>query len=471
MTDIKTKDALVDELRRFLRMYLRSIDTGDNSLVKDLVLLPYSIGGQGIMDQVAIARDLKILSRITGSDLDTYATDYKLERLTGSYATVQLTFYSLQIPTADIIIPAQAQSTTQGSLFVSQMTYSTISEARYSLASVASYYSFDRDRYEFTVTAICDSIGGLGNVASEYITKLSSTISGIDGVTNLVAATGGSNSEIDDDFRIRIQAAILGRDLNTVNGLKSYARSLGFIDAYPIRIESPDVERATGIDVFVINTSAEVKVDTIVYDPSQEIYYLSKRPVLAVSSVVGSITGTLDSSQYSINIDSTSSLRRSIYAQDYIRIPNGSGIPYGEIITIAYTYAPLIVNAQSTLDNNDNDVLTADVLLKRAYPISLYLNANLTLKANADGPSTRNTVRNALTSWIADYHLGDDIQKSDLIVICQQGYGEFPVYTVDAVILNSYYGLDEFGNAYNPVNEIVSINDKQYVVLGTTTIL
>lgn len=471
MTDIKTKDTLLDELRRFLRIYNRSVDTSDNSLVKDLILLPYSIGGQGIMDQVAIARDLKILSRISGSDLDTLATNYKLERLTGSFATVTVTFYSINEPTDTIIIPRGTQCQTLSSLFVSGLTFTTLAEARFNITSIASYYSFDRDRYEFPVTAICDTIGVIGNVSSEYISKLSSSVTGIDGVVNLTAATGGSNAEIDDDLRTRIQSAILGRDLNTVNGLRSYAKSLGFLDAYPVRSDSSESERNVGVDVFAINNSSDVQEDTFMYDPSQDIYYFSKRPILAVTSVVGSTLGTLSPSQYSINIDDSSTYRRSIYSLDYIRITSGAGVPYGEQITVTYTYAPLVINAQASLDLNENKVLTADVVFKRAYPLYLYINATLTLKANADGPTTRNAVKNAISQYLSTYRLGDDLQKSDLIVICQEGYGDFPVYSVDAVVINSYYLVDEFGNTYNPSNEVISVSRKQYVVNGTTTIL
>ena len=471
MVDIKSKETLVDELRRFLRIYNRSVDTSDNSLTKDLILLPYSIGGQGIMDQIGVSRDLKILSKTTGSDLDDLATDYRLERLTGTTATVTLMFYVSAEPTANIVIPQSTKASTISSIFVSPNTYSTQAEARFTAAAAATYYSFDRDRYEFPVTAVCETAGLLGNVNSDYISKLASSVTGIDGVTNLTAAVGGSNSESDDDLRSRIQAAILGRDLNTVNGLKLYARSLGFLDAYPVRSDSSESERNTGVDVFGISYLTDNQTDIFMYDPAQDIYYFSKRPILTVASVVGSTIGTLAPTQYSINVDNTSAYRRSIYSSDYIRINAGTGIPYGEQITVSYTYSSLIVNAQSTLDLNENKVLTADVVLKRAYPLYLYFNATLTLKANADGPTTRNSVRGAISELISGYRLGDAIQKSDLIVACQQGYGSYPVYTVDAVIINSYYLVDEFGVTYLPVSEVISLNRKQYAVVGTTTIL
>ena len=470
MADIKSLETLLAELRTFIRTINRRLDTGDNSLSKDLLLTPFSVGGKSIMDQVEIARDLGILSRLESGDLDNEGTNYKLERLPGSYATVTLTFYSATAPTTDIVIPAGTQAQTSGTTFVTPVSYSTVSEARFTVSDADSYFSYDRNRYEFTVTALCDEIGTVGNIGSEIINQLIGSVAGIEGITNLTAATGGLDEEEDDDFRVRIQLAKTGRDLNTVNGIRLYMRSLGFVDAYPVRIEDPDAEKATGIDVFVINNSSEAFTDTFTYDPSQEKYYLEKRPVLEVTSVVGSSKGTLGASDYDANIDNTSPLRRSVYGQDYLTFSAAAGLIYGETITVQYNYAPLIVQAQENLDLNENDVLTADPLVKRAFPLFLFVNAKLTLKANADGATVRNKVRNALNQWCSTFRMSDDLQKSDVIVVGQTGFGDFPVEACDQIILNSYYLQDELGNIYQPVNEVINVSNKQYVVYGSATI-
>jgi len=471
MVDIKSKDTLLSEFRAFLKAYNNSLDTSDNSLAKDLLLLPYSIGIAAVMDQVAIARDLGILSKLTGTNLDQEATNYNLERLPGNYAAATLTFYTTTAPTSDVVIPGNTQATTAGTSFVSPVVFSTVAESRFSLSDFESYYNYDRDRYEFPVTAIATTIGSIGNVASNLITKLSSTISGISGVTNLTAATGGSDSESDDDLGERIKKAKTGRDLNTVSGLQEYMRTAGFLDAYPVRVEDADAERATGIDVFVINASSTAYTETMTYDPAQTRYYLTQRPVIAVTGVVGSIVGTLSSSQYSAYIDNTTGLRRSIYAQDYIVIDHSANMSAGEVMTVTYNYASLVRQVQGTLDLNANNVLTADPLVKRAIPLYLYLNATLTLKSNADGPTTRNRIKNALGQFMATYRLGDAIQKSDLIVVLQNGYGDYTVTEVDAVVLSSYYLQDSSGTQRSPVSEVITVSNKEYALYGSATLI
>jgi len=467
---IKSLNTLLQELRTFLRAYNDGVDTSDNSLIKDIILRPYMIGGEGILDQVEIARNLHILSDLEGGDLDNEGTNYKKERLSGAYATVVLTFYANVKPTSDIVISANSQGSTAGTAFVSPISFSTFAEARFSTSDIDSYYSDDRDRYEFPVTAICTEIGLAGNNASGTIVNINSNISGIDGVTNLTASTGGLDEEIDDDIRTRIQLAKLGRDLNTVNGLKSFLKDVGFIDSYPVRAENPQSERQ-GIDVFVVTPSTAVAVDTFTYDPSVNRYYLTKRPALEITSVVGSNKGTLGNSDFDGNIDNSSSIRRSIYAMDYIHIRASAGLIVGEQITVTYNYSPLIINTQSSLNENDNDILTADPLLKRAYPLYLYISAKLALKANADGATVRSTCKNAIAQYAANYRLGGDLQKSDLVVVLQNGYGDYSITMVDAVVINDYYLKGESGTIYMPVNEVIDVNEKSFVQYGSATIV
>lgn len=470
MAEIKSRDTLVTELKTFLQAYNRAIDTGDNGLTRGLIITPYSVGGKAVMDQVSIARDLHVLSKLSGSALDDEGTNYRLERLSGTYATVTLTFYTTSQPTAEIRIPSGTQASTSGTTYVSPITFTVIADARFSVSDAPAYYNFDRDRYEFSVSATCDQLGSLGTTSANLIIRLLASIPGIQGVTNLTASIGGTDRESDDDFRKRIQAAKLGRDLNTVYGLKNYMQSLGFADAYPIRLEAVDAERAIGIDVFVVSTTASSVTENIAYDPAQVTYNLSYRPVLSVTSVTGAILGTLTTAQYSVNIDETSQYRRSADANDSITITPGTPLAIGEIVSIVYTYAAAVKQAQDTLELDENYVLTADVLIKNAIPAYLYLTATLNLKANADAPTTREQCRNALSQFLATYRLGDDIQKSDFIIVLQNGYGEYSVTDVDSVSITSYYLQDSLGNVYTATNDVIEVDNKHYVVYGSATI-
>jgi hypothetical protein len=463
-------NTLLSELTTFLKAYNRYLDTGATSLARDLLLTPYSVGGRLLMEQVGIARQLFMLSKLRGAYLDDEGTNYTLERSTGTYASVVLTFWTDTLPTADITIPAGTQARTVGTSFTSPVIFSTVSDTTYALDNIAAYYSYDRARYEFPVSALARQIGETGNVGANLINVIVNPVSGISGVINLVASSGGSGVELDDDFRERIRLKKVGRNINTINGLREFVRERGFIDAYPVRVESSDSERATGVDVFVIDSNTTSISETFTYRTNIPRYYFSYNPLLSVTSVVSSATGTISSNDYDVNIDNTSPLRRSRYAQDYIEIRNSASLPDGSSFTVTYIYNQTILTFQSNLELDENNILTADPLVKRAYPLSFYINARLTLTANADGPTNRNRARNALIQFLTQYRLGEDIQKSDIIIVLQQGYGDFPIAEVDAVVINEYYLEDEFGNDYLPVDEVISVTDKQYVVHGSATI-
>jgi hypothetical protein len=180
--------------------------------------------------------------------------------------------------------------------------------------------------------------------------------------------------------------------------------------------------------------------------------------------------GTLTAAQYTANIDNITGYRRSAFADDYIAITPGTPLIVGELITVAYTYTAAIKQAQDTFELSANDVLTTDAVVKKAILCYLYLTASLTLKANADAPATRTQCRNALLQFLTSYRLGDDIQKSDLIIVLQEGYGDYPVDDVDAVAISSYYLVDELGTTYLPVNEVIAVDYKHYVTYGNALV-
>lgn len=468
---IKTRETLIAEFKAFLKATNKNLDTGDNALLKDLLIDPAAVYTEAVMDQVNIARNLGILSRISGDFLDAEAANYGLERSGGSFATVVLTFWTTTRPTSDVTIGAGTQAQTPSTAFISPVVFTTAGESVFQASDMDTYYSYDLDRYEFEVRAVAEESGTTSNVGAGTITQVIGNPSNIDGVTNKTAASGGLDAEEDDDLRERIRLSKLGRDLNVPNGLSNYLRSQGFLDAYPVRVESSDSERATGIDAFVIDNTVESVTETITYQTYVSEYYFSNRPVGEVTSMVGSTMGALSNSDYNVFIDSTSPLRRSNRANDYFTFNLAAGIPAGESITVTYTYSPLIDQVQTQLEDSDNNVLTADVLIKKAYPLYLYMTASLTLFANSDGPTVRTQARNALAQYISEYRLGDDVQESDLTTALQVGYGDFSVNQVDAVNITEFYVLDINGVRRDAVNRVIDVTDKEYVVLARSSIV
>ena len=470
MVQFKSRETVLNELQAFIRAYNRLIDTGQNSLTKDFVLTPMSVGGEIVFDQLQTVYDLFILSQETGADLELEATNYGLERSTGTLAVATEVFYTPTAPTVDVLIPAGSSVSTAGTSLSSPVSFTTVADYSVALANIAAYYSYDRGRYEFPVRCTADAVGSSGNVGSGTIITLNSPVSQISGVTNLVASSGGADTESDEDLRSRIQAAMTGRDLNTVNGLRAAVRKRSVVDAFPIRVEDADSERANGVDVFIIDSYVASATQTFTYSTAVTNYYFDDVPVYEVTSVV-SPAGPLSSADYDVHLDNTTSMRRSIYASDYISIRASASLTPGTQFTVTYTYNADVYQLQNYFYADANKVLTANVLIKRAYPLELNINASLTLQPNADGPTTRNKVKNALIQYLSNFRLKQGIQESDLILVLQQGYGDFTTTSVDAVIINSFYLTDEFGVITNPVGQALTVSRKQYIVPGTFVVI
>ena len=147
MAQFKNKETVLGELQTFIRVFNRQIDTGQNSLTRDFILVPQSIGGSLIFEQLETVNDLFILSQQDSDELDLEGTSYTLERSAGTYAIVTATFYNTATPTADIFIPAGTQIQTVGTSFVSPVLFNVISDYTVALSAVSAFFSYDRGRY------------------------------------------------------------------------------------------------------------------------------------------------------------------------------------------------------------------------------------------------------------------------------------------------------------------------------------
>ena len=223
-------------------------------------------------------------------------------------------------------------------------------------------------------------------------------------------------------------------------------------------------------DALVLAPTHRTFGESVAYYAAIGKYYFTNHPVKDVTSVV-SVLGPVSSADYSVTIDNTTQVRRSALAADYIVVYVSAGIPDGTAFDVTYTYSQSIANFQNTLNQDANRILTSDPLVKRAYPLEFFANAALTLVANADGPSTRQRVKNALIQYFGNYRMNNKVQESDLIIVMQQGYGDFPVNAVDAVVINSWYLKDEFGTVYTPVADTVLVGKTQYAVYGSAILV
>lgn len=179
----------------------------------------------------AVAAALSIWTA-TETDLDVLILDRLLDgRYLGNYATGELVFYRRSAAATDITIPALTKVSCPNDL--GESLYFVTTEAATLVAGTKS----------IVVAARCFERGLLGNVPAGAVNKLYETITGIEGVSNPSAFSGGTDEETDTELRQRyIDVATLPgtatiamleaklTDIDTVREAKVWNRDEGCIE-------------------------------------------------------------------------------------------------------------------------------------------------------------------------------------------------------------------------------------------------
>jgi len=480
MAEIKDEIQLLSEVRRFLRNVRPDIDTSPNSVVSNLVLFPASISGKLIFSQLDIVQELQVISTLTGEDLDEEAGNYALTRKSGRRSRGSAVFFTSTAPTADLEIPAGTLVSTVTFNLTQQVTYRTVATRTMPGGIGATpFFHSDTQRYETDPVPIeAVEIGTKGNIGEARISSVQGAVAGIEGVYNPDAVTGGTDRESDQVLRERVLRRARGRERNIRRGLESYlVNNFDFFDARVLRTDDTQSERANGIDAFVIDDSLAEITQTFIHDPTLDVYGLGAqversrvaKPMLAVLIVRGEAAGTLsEGTHYEVERDSTSILRFSMRALERLRIlPAGHvALSEGEVFTVTYSFASEVSRAQIDIDTPENQILTANPLVKRGIRFGVEMRAAVTFFGGVDIEVESEKIRLALSLFFDLFRLGDPIQVSDVIVVIQTGVSGVRVQSVDQVIIREITATDEFGNIRritdDPAGEMIEFSEKEY---------
>lgn len=161
-------------------------------------------------------------------------------------AVTLLTFYTLSLPTSPITIPlGTLASTIPDTANPTSVSFVTRGTATIDSRNPSAYYDAANGWWSVTVPAEATAAGANGNVGAETVTVVTGGgPSGI-GVTNLNAATGGSDSQSNADYAAMIQnRLVVGKDSGTRNGYWETAMGIpGIINALVVAAGDVDMLR------------------------------------------------------------------------------------------------------------------------------------------------------------------------------------------------------------------------------------
>lgn len=211
---LKSFDQIFQDLVFIVRSSTDKITDFNIGSVTRAYLEAIALMGQYLSSKIEELESAFYIDTAKGADLDRRLEDFGLPRKTGLKSSGLLSFYSFTTPSSDILIPIGTVAKTvkdENGSFLSYVTTEEITLTPYNSGSIFPFYS--------SGSAECTIAGTLGNLGAERIIELDSEISGVSGVINLMPFLGGTDAEIDSDYRSRGRLYLQSLAKGTENAL------------------------------------------------------------------------------------------------------------------------------------------------------------------------------------------------------------------------------------------------------------
>ncbi len=460
---VKSLEAIIQQLRDAARIRFPELDTGFTSIENELLFVIHAYAGRVFMQELANIVAQIDLTTLTGERLEEEAKKYGLERSAGKKATGYATFFTTITPplTGWVIPKGTIVSTRMGITSLNYITQETIT-------IYATDFKTDTNRYEKTASIIAENPGTIYNIGPGLIGIIQTPIENIQGVTNYDFISGGTDEESDDELREALLKRIVGRNIGSVEGIEvRIERQFDLVDAKMILPRELDSERLTGTDLFVIYEAEEQVVgEPFVYITGPKEFILSRQPVVRVSEV--RVNGVPLNATDWVLVKDNSPTRESIYAKDLVNII--ANLNTNDNISIDYVYSR-IDSIQSFIDARENKIPSANIWVKRGRRYNVNIQMSVGFKQDVVIADEQLRIINALTIYLDTFDLGEELDESDLISTIQRGFSNILITSVDFVVIQNFYAVDDYGNVITPVNNRISMDNKSYVRLGTVTFL
>ena len=298
-----------------------------------------------------------------------FATNFGISVSGGEYARGPVVFYRTSPPPAGttfvVNVGDLVGSVDYQFLFQSMQTVTMLGDY------ANTYYNPSTGRYEITVIVQAVLPGSLFNLAPNRITQIISGGSGtttFNGVSQLVAMSGGSDAETSTDLAVRVTQQFKGINLNSITGLATLATRL-----VPTGILATSVVRPTDRQEFRRPTSGPsidlcIKGEAI--QPFTEEYFasggeisitLQTTTVTAVSQVTIN-NSVLDVSLWSFVPDTSAAYQGSTRATPTIELVNA--LTAHDIVNVTGIYNFLLDEVQAVIVSGDDAIFQTDVLVR-----------------------------------------------------------------------------------------------------------
>lgn len=349
---------------------------------------------------------------VTVAEIRAMATSFSI-RLGGgkSSKTKAQQFYTYTKPTTDdiqidrgVLVGTEDQ----------QFTFLTTEEASIPVNSADNFYNPQTRRYEITVDAEATSVGPEFDLPSTRVSRLLTPIEGVDGTTNILAYSGGAESEDLINSVARIQAKFAGLDPETGGGILSDIRNYDPENVTDVSLVYPKDRvlfkrggNRPAIDAYVKGEDIDTVSETYTATGGELQVPLTYHPVRAVNGVT--VNGSTTS--FSFIQDTDPRTKGSPRSTDYVLL--SSALFADDTVIISYDYNLLLWGVQTDLFTLERPFDT-DVLVREPWDKPIIIEIDAAVVASLDTARAYTAIEAKLFELVeSDYYL--DVLQPDVI--------------------------------------------------------
>ena len=444
------------------------VDVSVGSVLRDGFLAPVGFEQTNVYENIdTVSANQGILTASAQSDasLEDLAGNFNISRSEGTYATGTVRFYRYSKPVSTI--PIVAGSKAYSELSSSQVSFHTLATVNLTPSSPVDATT---GAYYVDCPVSCDVAGAIGNVFAGGISY--AEITGVDEVSNLVATTGGLETQTNDQLVSTVQATARG-NVGTRTGWEALVRDNFVVEDCQI-IGGKDVDAVRSqfggsVDIIVLDEILTPMTETISFAGPTGSVAPTFLPLASVVSIgaTGATAGALILSEgptgdYEVVYDNYSINRRSTSEKSKIIIHPNTFTLDGTSLAVQYYYTASILAIQNFIDNDDNDVFGSDVMIKSGIKVLANVTANIVLLPGYSATVVIANIQTALLAYFNTLLLKNSVQASDITTVIGNVAG------ADSIDLPSF----SLANADNPSVglQAINVNKQGYVRLANAYI-
>ena len=426
---IRDTDTILANIKKRIAYQNPQLDLASGNVVTDLGVEAFAEELTTCYSEENRVRLLYLFdeSVFTEAEADALANSFGVYRLSATKATGEVVFGTTEAPAAgsQVTIPIGTTVSTSGDSGTTK-TFITTTEG---IINENTPLNPTTNYYEVIVNVQAIVSGTTNNVGPGAINTIVSGVNGVSVVYNTDSIVNGTDSETKEALIQRVKLGLVGY----VYGTKAsfLAKVLSYPKVQDAVIVDPNSEfsvRGPGsVDIYVLGEEVSSYSQRIT-EKSQTVQ-LVKNPVIKNGNamvVFDDGSTIVEGEGFSIIPDLDTVYASSAEARDVISWDSSvynTVVVTHEWYTVTYAYNSLIEDIQDEYNDEENHIITADVLVRTTSELNVAMDFDIVTLAGYDGATVRNDVVYQIQTYVNNFKLNETLRQSDIIGIVENVTG------------------------------------------------